>query len=156
MQLNKYLNSTSASVQTFKFENAVKLDNFCVCGFHIYICIERNVFWPSWICPKTWSLGCIRLWTVFSSSTHPTRCIFLGTQSRKPCEKKKESFTRRQGICKAVLLYSISEISWFVAFHKQPLKNGHGNNSVCLGKCKKEGKILEENHKSSSEEKGLW
>lgn len=39
---------------------------------------------PSWMWPKTCSRGWTRLWTVLSSSTQPTRCIFLGTQSRKP------------------------------------------------------------------------
>lgn len=34
--------------------------------------------------PKTCSRGWTRLCTVLSSSTQPTRCIFLGTQSRKP------------------------------------------------------------------------
>lgn len=39
---------------------------------------------PSWIPPKTWSLGLTRLCTVFSSSTQPTLCSSFGTQSRKP------------------------------------------------------------------------
>lgn len=45
---------------------------------------------PSWIPPKTWSLGLTLLCTVFSSSTQPTLCSSLGTQSRKP-EGKKQS-----------------------------------------------------------------
>lgn len=37
--------------------------------------------------PKTCNLGWTLLWTVLSSSMHPTRCIFLGTQSRKPAHR---------------------------------------------------------------------
>lgn len=44
---------------------------------------------PSWMWPKTCSRGWTRLWTVLSSSTQPTRCIFLGTQSRKPVGEDK-------------------------------------------------------------------
>lgn len=44
---------------------------------------------PSWMWPKTCSRGWTRLWTVLSSSTQPTRCIFLGTQSRKPVWEDK-------------------------------------------------------------------
>lgn len=45
---------------------------------------------PSWIPPKTWSLGLTRLCTVFNSSTQPTLCSSFGTQSRKP-EGKMQS-----------------------------------------------------------------
>lgn len=44
---------------------------------------------PSWMWPKTCSRGWTLLWTVLSSSTQPTRCIFLGTQSRKPVGEDK-------------------------------------------------------------------
>ena len=37
--------------------------------------------------PKAWSLGRTLFWTVLSSSTQPTRCSSLGTQSRKPTQK---------------------------------------------------------------------
>ena len=36
------------------------------------------------MCPKAWSLGRTLFWTVLSSSTQPTRCSSLGTQSLKP------------------------------------------------------------------------
>lgn len=45
---------------------------------------------PSWIPPKTWSLGRTRRCTVFNSSTQPTLCSSFGTQSRKP-EGKMQS-----------------------------------------------------------------
>src|SRR4029434_1649834 len=58
----------------------------CVC-VHVCVCVcvcvcVREL--PSWMCPKTCSLGWTLLCTVLSSSTQPTRCIFRGTQSRKP------------------------------------------------------------------------
>lgn len=39
---------------------------------------------PSCMCPKAWSLGRTLFWTVLSSSTQPTRCSSLGTQSLNP------------------------------------------------------------------------
>lgn len=47
----------------------------CLCGYS-----------PSWIPPKTWSLGRTLLWTVFNSSTQPTLCSSFGTQSLKPTQ----------------------------------------------------------------------
>lgn len=54
-------------------------------------CVLADAFWrhtllPSWMCPNTCSLGCTLLWTVLSSSMHPTRCIFFGTQSKNPAD----------------------------------------------------------------------
>ncbi len=54
----------------------------CLCGYS-----------PSWIPPKTWSLGRTLLWTVFNSSTHPTLCSSFGTQSLKPTHTHTHTHT---------------------------------------------------------------
>lgn len=45
---------------------------------------------PSWMWPKAWSLGRTLFWTVLSSSTQPTRCSSLGTQSLKPAGAERK------------------------------------------------------------------
>ena len=70
------------------------------CSCHV-VCTEvfyKQVLVPSWMCPNTWNLGWTLLWTVLSSSMHPTRCIFLGTQSRKPAQERKSRATTLNNI----------------------------------------------------------
>lgn len=49
---------------------------------------------PSWIPPKTCSLGLTLLCTVLRSSTQPTLCNSFGTQSRKPNTKRAQKLKR--------------------------------------------------------------
>lgn len=79
---------------------------------------ESNKFMysPSWMCPNTCSLGWTLLWTVLSSSMQPTRCIFLGTQSRKPENPGKlhrNNTIIRDQTCKIVNRFT----------HRTPLKS---------------------------------
>lgn len=69
---------------------------------------------PSWMCPNTCSLGWTLLWTVFNSSIQPTRCIFLGTQSKKPTKNSimtNMKFTRqrkRYRICRKYMMLELT------------------------------------------------
>lgn len=84
-------------------------------------CAPWNLRWsrewhcslPSWIPPKTWSLGLTRLCTVFSSSTQPTLCSSLGTQSRKP-----------EGKMQSILLIFPIQVRFHVVFQEVIIHTG--------------------------------